>query len=56
MDAAHQQDVASVEHPAQDRWELSLWPVAAAAADEVIRSTSQTAAYWHDSGFARWNP
>jgi hypothetical protein len=47
MDQAHAQDTRMDEDPALDRYLLQLWP-APAAPDEIIRQTSEGAAYWHE--------
>lgn len=52
MDAGRDQDVADDDHPAQDSYELALWP-APVAPDAILRRTSRIAAYWHDDGFRR---
>lgn len=46
MDAAHQSGVREADEPEIDKYLLQLWP-APMAPDEVIRQTSETAAYWH---------
>lgn len=46
MDRAHAQDTRLDWQPLVDRYLMQLWP-AAAAADTVIRQTSESAGYWH---------
>lgn len=53
MDAAHRQDTRLDAEPPLDRYLLQFWP-APPAPDEVLKQTSQTAAYWH--GYARQQP
>lgn len=50
MDEGKAQDVATEETPAQDRYEVSLWP-APFSPDLILRCTSEIASYWHRSGF-----
>jgi hypothetical protein len=47
MDAGHQADVRFEDEPQLDRYLLQFWPSDPRPA-EVIRSTSEMAAYWHE--------
>ena len=53
MDAGHQGSPPMDDEPLIDRYLLQFWP-AAPAADQVVKQTSASAAYWHDS--ARQQP
>lgn len=53
MDAAREQDTRMDDEPQLDSYLLQFWP-APPRPDEVIRQTSQLAAYWHD--YARRQP
>ncbi|RFA10276.1 hypothetical protein B7R54_14460 [Subtercola boreus] len=50
MDAGKAQDLATVEQPAPDRYQIDLWP-APPEPDSILRRTSDNAGYWHDHGF-----
>ncbi|MFE7764693.1 hypothetical protein [Streptomyces sp. NPDC057438] len=53
MDAARKRDTRLDDDPQVDRYLLQFWP-APPRSDQVIRQTSQNAAYWHH--FARKQP
>ncbi|MDX3548342.1 hypothetical protein PV729_45885 [Streptomyces europaeiscabiei] len=53
MDAAREQDTRSDDEPELDRYLLQFWP-ASPRPDQILKQTSQNAAYWHD--YARQQP
>jgi len=53
MDDGHEQDGRDEDEPELDRYLLQFWP-SPPAPDQVVKQTTEVAAYWH--GFARDQP
>jgi hypothetical protein len=47
MDEGHAQDTVLADETAPDRYELVLWPDTEGRPDEILRTTSEQATYWH---------